>query len=139
MKKILLIAALVGGFAASTFAKDTYKLNDASVDQMFAQSSDITLTVSTEEATASSMNTEAVSLSLAPSQTKIGYYLRLFFCGMVGLHRSYMGTGGKTIWFYYCIPGLNGAMLFCDFWITIFKSDLWDKYKNNSALFPAFQ
>jgi TM2 domain-containing membrane protein YozV len=26
-----------------------------------------------------------------------GYLLRAFFCGSFALHRSYMGTGGKSI------------------------------------------
>lgn len=135
MKKILLIAALVGGFAASTFAKDTYKLNDASVDQMFAQASDITLTAASSDDMMGAVNTSASvdmsALATGGSQTKMGFLLRSFFCGFIALHRSYMGTDGRALWYMYlCIPVYGGIVNLVDFWSVVFGVD-YNKYKNN--------
>ena len=62
---------------------------------------------------------------------------RAFFCGGIALHRDYMGTGGKSMWwFYLCVPVAGGVDACVDFWWVVFKgSEAMDKYKDNSKFF----
>jgi TM2 domain-containing membrane protein YozV len=128
MKKIILAFAMSVAVVGSALANN-YKLDEASIDAAFNASEDISL-VASEDAT---LNLASVNGTL-DEPNKGGYLLRSFFCGIIGLHRSYMGTGGKTLWYYYlCIP-VYGAIVNCvDFWGVVFKGDeQFNKYKNNS-------
>ncbi|MFN7015009.1 MAG: hypothetical protein ACK4ON_12145 [Bacteroidia bacterium] len=128
MKKILLVFTMSLAVVGSALANN-YKLDENSVEAAFAASEDISLVASDE----------ANTLALASvngtfdEPNKMGYLLRSFFCGFIGLHRSYMGTGGKTLWYYYlCIPIYGGIVNCVDFWGVVFKGDeQWNKYKNN--------
>lgn len=134
MKKLLMVFAMVGAFATSTFAADggsAYKTNDAQVDQLFAGSEDITMAASNDLISQfgdAEMNAVMVGDG---DKTKTGFLVRAFFCGMIGLHRSYMGTGGKKlIWYYLCLGIVPVACI--DFWYVVFKGNAaLDKYKDN--------
>lgn len=128
MKKIFLTFAMSLVVLGSALANN-YKLDEASVEAAFAASEDISLEASEE---ANTLALASVNGTL-DEPTKMGYLLRSFFCGFIGLHRSYMGTGGKTLWYYYlCIPVYGGIVNCIDFWGVVFKGDeQWNKYKNN--------
>jgi|ERR1035437_1572321 hypothetical protein len=140
MKKIILSVALAAGlFFTSNASESNYILDEQAVDQQISQATE----VSFDNAVAdfSVFNSQALSSSIAikgggGSQTKSGYLIRAFFCGSFALHRSYMGTGGKSLWwFYLCVPGVGGVDACVDFWWVIFKSDALNKYKDNSKFF----
>lgn len=128
MKKIFLVFAMSIAAVGSALANN-YKLDEASVEAAFAASEEITF-VASDEANTLALNSVNGTLD---EPTKTGYLVRNFFCGIIGLHRSYMGTGGKTLWYYYlCIPVYGGIVSCVDFWGVVFKGDeQWNKYKNN--------
>jgi TM2 domain-containing membrane protein YozV len=131
MKKLILGLALIGGLFTTNFASaSAYKADDASIDVLFDNSIDITTTVN-EMALGSMMAPQSVT----GDQSVGGYLVRSLFCGFIGLHRSYMGTGGKSVWwFYLCLGGLGITNCF-DFWWVVFKgSDAMEKYRDNGKL-----
>ena len=140
MKKIILSVALAAGlFFTSNASESNYILDEQAVDQQISQATEVSF--DNAVADLSVLNSAATSTSMTMvgggSQTVGGYLLRSFFCGFIALHRSYMGTGGKSLWwFYFCIPGVGGFDNCVDFWWVVFKgSDAMNKYKDNSKFF----
>lgn len=137
MKKLLMIFAMLGAFATASFAADggtAYKANDTQIDQLFAGADDVTLTATSDELSQLGnveMNS-AVALGNG-EKSKVGFLLRAFFCGGFALHRYYMGTGGKQLfWYYFCIPGVGGVVACVDFWYVVIKGDdAMSKYTDN--------
>ncbi len=135
MKKLLFI---LGFFAVSSFAfasTDKYKVNDAAVDQLFAQSQDISSSVA-DEMTLANVNQPA-SVQAAGGQTVGGYLIRCFFCGGIALHRKYMGGDWGSLWWkYFCVPVAGGVAACGDFWWVVFKGNsALSKYKGNDKWF----
>jgi hypothetical protein len=128
MKKLVLALALVIGAAGASFASN-YKLDEAAVESAFTASDDITLSVT------ESLGVEAVAAEGELDKTQ--YLIRAAFCGIIALHRSYMGTGDKGLLLYYlCIPVANYVAIMVDFWGVIIKGDeFWMKYKDNPKFF----
>jgi hypothetical protein len=131
MKKLVIISGLLFAFTGSSFASG-YKLDEASVDNLFATANDVTLTAAVEAQDLS--NAFGTSSVTADAKTVGGFLVRAFFCGGFALHRSYMGTGGKTLfWHYFCIPVVGGVTACVDFWWVVFKGeDAMNKFANNS-------
>jgi hypothetical protein len=129
MKKLLLIPAFMVCLLTSSFASN-YKVDEANVDQLFASSEDVTLTAADEAY--SLMNTTS-SIKAEGEKTVGGFLVRAFFCGGFALHRYYMGTDGKQLfWYYFCIPVMGGVAGCVDFWWVVFKGkEAMDKYTNN--------
>ncbi len=133
MRKFFFLIVLVWVSSATTFARESYKLDETSVEAAFAKASEISLSAEHKDFLLALTSESAMAAVPADGDlTKGGYLLRSFFCGFVGLHRSYMGTNGKTLWYYYfCIPVYGGIVNFVDFWGVVFGAD-YMKYKNNS-------
>ena len=131
MRKVLFILACVFAFSASTKANN-FKLDDAKVDAVFAQSEDVSASlINSENASIDAMfNTSAVAKG--GDQKVSGYLVRAWFCGFIGLHRYYMGCGDKPMWaYYFCIPIAGEIAIFVDFWWVVFNSSAMDRYKDN--------
>jgi hypothetical protein len=132
MRKLFFVFAFMAMMVSVSSVKaDNYFVNDNAIEDLFATSEDQTaemLDLSNPLLTSSVMGTKA-----AANQTVVGFLLRSYFCGFIALHRSYMGTGGKTLWYYYfCIPVVGGVVNFVDFCWVLFKgSDAMNKYKDN--------
>jgi hypothetical protein len=125
MKKLFLIA-VASLFIGSSFASSTssYIADDTQIEQLFASSEEVSLN-SSDEATALMLNVNSVN---GGDQTKTGFLVRAWFCGFIGLHRSYMGTKGLW-WKYFCTFNVIGCI---DFWGTVFKGDeFFSKFKGN--------
>jgi hypothetical protein len=125
MKKLFLIA-VASLFIGSSFASSTssYVADDTQIEQLFASSEEVSLN-SSDEATALMLNVNSVN---GGDQTKTGFLVRAWFCGFIGLHRSYMGTKGLW-WKYFCTFNVIGCI---DFWGTVFKGDeFFSKFKGN--------
>ena len=124
MKKLVLALAFLVGAAGASFASN-YKLDEAAIDAAFEASTVITFESATEAA--------SFTAAADGETTKVGYLLRSYFCGFVGLHRSYMGTGGATLWWkYLCIPVVGSVVNCVDFWGVVFKGDeQLARYKDN--------
>ena len=138
MKKLLCSLSF---FALSLFAfagTDKYKVNDAAVDQMFAQSQDISLSL-VNEVTVLNLNQSVLKVS--DGQTVIGFLVRDFFCGFIGLHRVYTGSDSSDMWWKYC-----GTTIFClhipaivdFFWVLFAGNKALDKYKGNDSFIVWF-
>ena len=131
MKKTLL--TLFAGILFSTWSVagvENYTLQNSQIDNLFASSEDITMTLSNEM---SIENIGAVTEVSEGGKTVGGFLLRSFFCGGIALHRYYMGTNGKSMWWkYLCIPGV-GAVANCGdfFWVLFKGDDALSKYTNN--------
>ena len=133
MKKLLLILSF---FAVSSFSfagTEKYKVNDAAVEQMFAQSKDISSSVA-DEMTLAAIN-QPSCLHASGDQSVVGFLIRAFFCGFIGLHRSYMGSDFGSMWWKYCCStvvvgwGIIQGVDFC--WVLLDGSDALGKYKGN--------
>lgn len=125
MKKLFSLLTAIVLMTSFVSANNDYKINDATIDNLFANA---------EEVSVVSSDFDLLSIAApTPEITKSGYLLRAFFCGAFGLHRSYMGTGGKTLWYmYFCIPVAGGVVACVDFWGVVFKGDeFMNKYKDN--------
>jgi hypothetical protein len=129
MKKLVLAIALIVGAASFTFAS-SYNLNETAIDAAFDASEDVTMQ--------SNVLTESVTNAAAADGeiTKGGFLVRAYFCGFVGMHRAYMGNGGKKVGLYYCltsIVGVGNTIAFIDFLMVLIKGDeMMDKFKDNS-------
>jgi hypothetical protein len=126
MKKLFLLSAFIGCLATASFANNAkYTADETTVDNLFAQSQDISMTAAVAElATPASVT----NLTADAEQTKTGFLIRAFFCGNFALHRSYMGTKGLW-WKYFCTFGFVGCI---DFWWVVIKGDeAFSKFKGN--------
>ncbi|MDX2191302.1 MAG: hypothetical protein SFY32_15725 [Bacteroidota bacterium] len=128
MIKNLTVALFLALGATTAFCGTSYKLNDAQIDNLMTSA----VEVSTIELSPLSLNSDAILTG--DDKTMGGYLLRSFFCGFIGLHRSYMGTGGKSVWWWYCcIPVVGGVTNLVDFWGVVFGGQkALDKFKDNS-------
>lgn len=138
MKKIILSFALVAGlFFTSNASESNYILDEQAVDQQISQATEVSFDNAATDLSAFNQFASSSLVIKGGEQTKMGYLLRAFFCGSIALHRSYMGTGGKSLWwFYLCVPGAGGVDACVDFWWVVFKGDAaLSKYKDNSKFF----
>lgn len=128
MKKLTLLSLLVAFMASFAVASNSnnYKINDQSVDAMFAQATEVT-NFATLDLTSSYAKNE-LGITAGEEPTKTGFLIRAFFCGNFALHRSYMGTKGLFIK-YFCTFGVVSCV---DFWGTVIKGDeFFNKFKGN--------
>ena len=100
-----------------SFANNKYILDDQVINSTFENAEDITSKIIP-------FSNSFTTISNAPNITKGGYLLRAFFCSTFAIHRSYMGTGGKNLfWIYFCTGGGCGIVSLVDFWAVLFGSD----------------
>ena len=135
MKKTIL-SFLFSLFVASwSYAGvEEYSVQSNEIDALFASSEDITASLANQ--------TDLQSISAATQvsdddKSVGGFLIRSFFCGGIALHRYYMGTNGKSMWWkYLCIP-FAGAIANCGdfFWVLFEGEKALNKYKNNGAYF----
>jgi len=132
MKKLLFsLAFFTCLFATNHASASNYKVDELAVDQLFSASEDVSFTASEEAYAMMNPSTQAITKG---DKTVVGYLIRAFLCGSFALHRYYMGTGGKQLfWYYFCIPVVGGVTACVDFWWVVFKgSDAMNKYSDNS-------
>lgn len=134
MRKVILLITFFGVCTISAFGKESYRLDEMAIEKAFAQASEINLSVENQDMILSTL--EATGIAAVPAdgdQSKFGFLLRSYFCGFIGLHRSYMGTNGKALWYMYlCIPVYGGIVNFVDFFGVLFGALDYTMYKNNS-------
>jgi hypothetical protein len=130
MKKLLATLTLCAFMTTFAVANSNYKLNEDAVQQQFQQAE--TVVWNTASADALDMTNIAI-----PSGDKSvgGFLLRWFVCGaLLWSHRKYMGTGGESVWYWYCIP-VYGSVLACGEFIDVLfgGDDALSKYSGNGA------
>jgi TM2 domain-containing membrane protein YozV len=140
MKKLIVLFLLVAGFSAATKADVTsvseYVLNEATVEQLFDASEDVTFQIS-GGLTADYFKPEQVSgddnkqliagiVALASWITGIG--------AIIPIHRFILGTDGKgfkIFCMYFCTLSGCGFILLVDGILLVMNGE-GDKYINNS-------
>lgn len=120
MKKIIfsLFAVLALGFSAMADNGDAYTIDDNAIDQVFAQSAEMTVT------DMSLFSIDGITMENAASLTTKsvnpwGAWAICWFLGEFGIHRHYMGTS-KPMWLYYTLTcgGIFGVVTVVD-WVVL--------------------
>jgi hypothetical protein len=128
MKKIYLLIGFVVTIGLSKANAESFTLDNAKIDNLFALSQDVTSQTLVEANALSASNLN----SAVGGQTVGGYLVRAFFCGSIALHRYYMGGSGPLWAMYLCIPVVGGVDGCVDFWWVLFNNDNLSKYRNSS-------
>lgn len=109
MKKVIfsLFAVLALGFSAMAESGDAYTIDDAAIDQVFAQSTEMTIT------DMSLFDNDGIAMPTAADLTTKSVnpwaaWGICWFVGWLGLHRHYMGTS-KPMWLYYMLTDCVGV------------------------------
>ena len=114
MKKLFLLFSAIVITASLALANNDYKINDATIDNMFANAEEINVSAIDVYQWGGIPSAAAVQGS---GTTKGGFLVRAFLCGSFALHRSYMGTGGKSLWYMYCWNEVACVDFFC--WVAV--------------------
>jgi TM2 domain-containing membrane protein YozV len=137
-RQILALALLL--ITVATFARvDNYKINDATVDALFENATDVTLLAFND--------INSLALTCANNRSKmqsseknpvIAWLLtHTIFIGLPGIHRLYLGTEIITFMGYFCTVGGCGIVQTID-WVVlligVFDDDI-DSYIDNSKFF----
>ena len=120
MKKIIfsLFAVLALGFSAMADNGDAYTIDDAAIDQVFAEAAEMPVSDMTL------FSVDGITMPTAASLTTKGVnpwgaWAICWFLGEVGIHRHYMGTS-KPMWLYYTLTcgGIFGIVTVVD-WVVL--------------------
>jgi hypothetical protein len=132
MKKLLFsMAFLACLFATNLASASNYKVDEATVDQLFSASDDVTFTASEEAYAMMNPSSQAVTKG---GKTVGGYLIRAFFLRWFCFTSFLHGYRWQIIilalllysWWF-------GVITTVDFWWVLFKgSDAMNKYSDNS-------
>jgi TM2 domain-containing membrane protein YozV len=141
MKKILLFCLLTVAALttrAADVSADVYTINDQQVEQLIAQSEDVSLaTVSTSLLESQQMTAGVTNPTRVKASKDFTTALLLnFFLGGFGIHRLYLGTKTFT-WVGYILTcgGIFGIVPLVDFITLIINKDAMSKYEDNPKFF----
>ena len=135
MKKLVISFSF---FATSLFSfagvDEKYKVNDAVIDRMFAQSTDVSYELQDGSISLTSLFS-AESQSSGEGGSVGGFLVRNCFCGFIGLHRTYMGSNFGDMWWKYClvtilVGGIPQTVDFC--WVLFDGEKALSKYRGNN-------
>ena len=141
MKKLILLSALVV-FISLAKAADAYRIDDQSIDQLFAQALDLSVTSTALLPTLS--NPKIASDMFAEDDNKevlagaVAIASVLFGVGLlIPVHRFILGTGGHNfkIFALYCVTLDCGGFLTLVDGIILLTDDSKKKYINNPKWF----
>ena len=142
MKKVLftLFAVCAMSFGAFVENGDAYTVDDNAIEQVFAQSAEMTMSdvalFSNQGLNLTGME-NAANLS-TKSVNPWGAWAICWFLGEFGIHRHYMGTS-KPMWLYYTLTcgGIFGIVYAVD-WVVLLIGAIQDdisQYCNNDQFF----
>ncbi len=139
MKKILLFCFLTAA-ALTTRAADVsaYVIDDQQVEQLMAQSDDISMAAVTTDLLQSEQLTAGLTGTARVKANKefVPAILLNFFLGGLGIHRLYLGTETLT-WVGYILTcgGIFGIVPLVDFIVLIIHNDNISPYVDNPKFF----
>lgn len=116
---------------------EDYFIDDQKVEQLFANSVDISLSASSQSMLASQNGKAAGNAFYAPGEKNFATALVLnFFLGVLGIHRLYLGTKPFT-WIGYILTcgGIFGIVPLIDFIVLIINNDDISPYVDNPKFF----
>lgn len=142
MKKVLFTLFAVCAMSFGAFAEngDAYTVDDNAIEQVFAQSAEMTMSdvalFSNQGLNLTGME-NAANLS-TKSVNPWGAWAICWFLGEFGIHRHYMGTS-KPMWLYYTLTcgGIFGIVYAVD-WVVLLIGAIQDdisQYCNNDQFF----
>lgn len=142
MKKLLVFSFLLSIFSVCAYAEtQAYKLDDAKIDMMFEQSTDVTANLMSGAADLSFASFAAPAASSASAmvaeKSPVIAFLLAFFLGGLGIHRFYMGTKTMTGVGYILTCGglgIDGLVDWVLLLIGTINDDI-DKYVDNPKFF----
>lgn len=140
MKKLFLLLMLTVG-SLTTFAAETpaeaYLVDDQQVEQLFTQSTDVSLAAVDGSLALGQQATAGLSDAKKVQAKEFAPALILnIFLGPLGIHRLYLGTKTLT-WVGYILTcgGIFGIVPFIDFIILIINNDNLAPYIDNPQFF----
>jgi len=118
MKKIMFFAIFAfAGLFLSQASANSYQLNDAAVDQMFAQAEVVDF-FAVETMAPLAESGYASNAQFVDEKDPIVAFLLSWFLGYLGIHRAYLGTSTGTIVGYILTLGGCGIVATID-WIML--------------------
>ena len=127
MKKIIfsLFAVLALGFSAMADNGDAYTIDDAAIDQVFAEAAEMPVSDMTLFSVDGITMPTAASLT-TKSVNPWGAWAICWFLGEFGIHRHYMGTS-KPMWLYYTLTcgGIFSIVTVVD-WVVLLVGAIQD-------------
>lgn len=129
MKKFSIALALVLGISFASAASN-YHLNDASIDALFANSTEVSLA---EMGTSNAL--AGTTMAFDEKNEAVIAWVLCWIVGGFGVHRHYLGTK-KNMWLLYTITcaGVFGVVPTIDFWVLLIDGVINNnigKYQNN--------
>ncbi|RYC68353.1 NINE protein [Spirosoma sordidisoli] len=142
MKKLLVFCLLTVATLttrAADLSVDAYLVDDQQVEQLFAQSEDVSLaTVSTNLLQSQQLTADLTGAARVKAGGKefVPALLLNFFLGGLGIHRFYLGTETLT-WVGYILTcgGIFGIVPLVDFVVLIVNHDNLSPYIDNPKFF----
>jgi TM2 domain-containing membrane protein YozV len=137
MKRIMtfVIVAIIGLFASQASA-NSYFLNDAAIDAMFARAELVEMESLTSMVSVAEIGYANQAFFQQDKDPAIAFILA-FFLGPLGIHRAYLGTATGTIIGYILTLGGCGIVAFVD-WVMLLiglvNNDI-SQYVNNPRFF----
>ncbi len=136
MKKLFLsLLILFAGVFVFEASANTYRLDQAEVDQMFAQAEQVDL-MAMHSMSPMTSNTASTMLAVQDKDPLIAFILA-WVVGPLGIHRAYLGTSTGTIIAYILTAGGCGIVAMVD-WIVLLiglVNDDISKYIDNPSFF----
>ncbi len=118
MKKIMFFAIFAfAGLFLSQASANSYQLNDAAVDQMFAQAEVVDF-FAVETMAPLAESGYASNAQFVDDKDPLIAFLLSWFLGYLGIHRAYLGTSTGTIVGYILTLGGCGIVATID-WIML--------------------
>ncbi len=138
MKKVFTFAlvVLLGVFAFNAEASSNYRLNEAAVDEMFAQAEPVDFLAMNTMAPLAGASTSSHAMLQQQKQPAVAFVLA-WFLGPLGIHRAYLGTSTGTLIGYILTLGGCGIVAFVD-WVVLLIAVVEDdisKYVDNPRFF----
>lgn len=142
MKRLLLSLMLTGaslGVYATDAPAESYLIDDQKVEQLLAQSEDMSLAIAENnmlQAPALAMAATNSPTQIKASKEFVPALLLNFFLGYLGIHRLYLGTKPMT-WIGYILScgGIFGVVPLVDFIVLIINSQDISPYIDNPKFF----
>ena len=131
---------VLANFSRAADNTETYTINDQNVEQLFLNSTDVSLMASGQQMFDSQNNQnqmfKAYYKSGSGDKTFVAAILLDFFLGTLGIHRLYLGTKTFT-WVGYILTcgGIFGIVPFVDFIVLIIHSSDISPYVDNPRFF----
>ncbi len=138
MKKVFTFAlvVLLGVFAFNAEASSNYRLNEAAVDEMFAQAEPVDFLAMNTMAPLAGASPSSHAMLQQQKQPAVAFVLA-WFLGPLGIHRAYLGTSTGTLIGYILTLGGCGIVAFVD-WVVLLIAVVEDdisKYVDNPRFF----